>query len=590
MSRKLAIGIDLGTTQSYLAYKPLDGNDAVRLAKCNPAPSSAEQYENLGSWAAMPSRIFLRRQSGSGDCDFGLQLNPRDDEVSAEYTPIIRFKSLLGRDHGLQPLPQEYRVEKEDGAKTNKYIYAQPEGIAAFVLWKMRHLAAQTADFQNVEIEHLTITVPALSKVSQRRATQFAARVAGFNGEIYTLEEPIAAFLYHHDRLPDLFASLEDQFVFVFDFGGGTCDVSLIRCMPGKLPVVIARQMGSFGGEQIDDLIIQRWLTRTSRKSRIDFGQLSPDARLTLRTLARKAKESLTQYEDAPSQVIGYLKDLPSRLGTRGLNRRTLEIILRQDHFVTRFNEIESVNGTIETLVARLTDAVIRRANINEYHIKFVILAGGSSKLQLIRDWMGKRFYWLPSDAIIDQSQEGCIAMGAAIHQFYRQQKEKKRRKIVETTLASEIRLEHSFNPATGEWGGWEVLAPEHCPLPLRKKGLNSIWVEGIKKYEGKVRVRLIQGNDVENPLMDQEIKAGKRPVSVLQVSYTITEDGIIDTFQCAPGSRWLSPIFTSSKDRLEKQDIAQGGDEAAALLKEYDLANTESIRRTRADYGISIS
>ena len=119
MSRKLAIGIDLGTTQILYRYRPLDSNDAVRLAKCNPAPSAGEQYENLGSWAAMPSRVFLRRQAAKGDSTFSLQLNPEDDDVSAEYTPIMRFKSLLGRNHGQQPLPQEYRVDREAGVDTD---------------------------------------------------------------------------------------------------------------------------------------------------------------------------------------------------------------------------------------------------------------------------------------------------------------------------------------------------------------------------------------------------------------------------------------------------------------------------------------
>ena len=94
----------------------------------------------------------------------------------------------------------------------------------------------------------------------------------------------MAAFLYRYDRLPDLFASLKDQFVFVFDFGGGTCDVSLIGCTPGKLPVVVARQVGHFGGEKIEDLIVQRWLVRAPRESTSILQKLSPDAWLTLRT------------------------------------------------------------------------------------------------------------------------------------------------------------------------------------------------------------------------------------------------------------------------------------------------------------------
>lgn len=161
----------------------------------------------------------------------------------------------------------------------------------------------------------------------------------------------------------------------------------------------------------------------------------------------------------------------------------------------------------------------------------------------------------------------------------------------METTLASEIRLDHSFNPSTGVWGGSQVLAAENCKLPLTRGGvLNYEWVRSVEKHEGKVRVRLIQGNDKENPLMDEEIKVGKRPVSILQLSYTITEDGVIDDFRCIPGWLLRPPVFANPRDRLKKQTIVHGEGETTALLKEYDHTNSERIRLIQAEYGIIVS
>ena len=96
-----------------------------------------------------------------------------------------------------------------------------------------------------------------------------------------------------------------------------------------------------------------------------------------------------------------------------------------------------------------------------------------------------------------------------------------------------------------------------------------------------KVRVRLIQGNDEGNPLMDEDISVGKRPISILQLGYTITEDGVMRKFSMHSRiCRW-SPLFASRKERLERQDIVQGEGEAAVLLKEYDLTNMERVRRS---------
>lgn len=585
MERELAIGIDLGTTCSYLAFMPRDGSDRVRLAKC----SFSQTIDDYG----LPSRVYMAEELEHGTQRIGLSLGSERVDCPPGYRPVSRFKRVLGRSRSAQRLPEYYVGQREvvkEGKPGQEEVYAYPEAIAGFLLWQMKQIALQTQpEFRNARIDNITITVPARSKVGQRKATQFAARLAGFSNEIYVLEEPIAAFLYHYERLKQVMVHFRGQYVLVFDFGGGTCDLSLVECRGrNQLPIVAARQMGNVGGEDIDDLIARLWIER-SRTQRIDFEDLSERARDRLRWHACRAKESLASYDRSPEEFIGYLKDCDEHpFGSRTLSQEALTDLLEDEEIETVFNEAQPVRAPIMELVSKLVSNVIREAGIEESQIEALILAGGSSKLALVRSWMREQLPHLEANAIIDSDPESCIAQGAAIHQYYRYHKEERKRKMIVPTLASSIRLDHSYNESTGQWRQGADLGQVGDRLPVEREGLlDSIWVRDVRKFKGQVRVRVVQGNDLTDPLLDASIALGRWPVSFLRVSYCLSEDGVIERFQCIPAHLIMPPMLVPKSKRVTQKQFIEEGERLEGILEQYSLTNDRRIRQIREQYGI---
>lgn len=593
MRRRYAIGIDFGTTQSYLAFMPRDGRDYVRLARCNPNPQGDRAPYTPGPWAAMPSRLFLKKWKNDNPPEFET-LVADDDKFTDQYHVITRLKRVLGRMRAAQNLP-EFRVwRSKDEIGQDNYTTAPPEALAGYLLWRMKELAIKNEEvLSHGEIDHITITVPAMASVSQKRATQFAARLAGFQQEIFTLEEPLAAFLYHMHRLSDpngggVFQKLDGEYVMVFDFGGGTCDLSLIQCTKGKLPIVVGRQMGEFGGEDIDDLIARRILARGRMARRVEFDELSPAAKDKVRRKARQLKEDLVTRDSAQAS-IGYLDD--KYIGERALSIQLLDELLSSAVVSTRFNMTQPVSDPIMTLIARLVEALIREAgisNISEPPIKYVILAGGSSKLRKVRTWFDDHFPQLKSGAIIDTDAEACIALGAAIHQYYLHHQQSKLRKLVQPTLPYDIRLLHSRDPVGQGWKGEKTLAERNSEI---RKRSHRVWVGGVQKSGNLVSIAIVQDKDYENPLLTRDIVIDRNlPVSYLRVKFELTEGGLIENLRLTPADFRAPPLifhWLSPKSLLRESRVPYGGEQALELLKEYDLTNTVRINMLRNQFGI---
>jgi len=544
-------GIDLGTTTSYLAFMPSDGRDRPKLAPCGLFPGERESGA-IRRWAGMPSRVLIAK--GSENRPIRLLLPGRALNYPEDLLLVARFKAWMG----------------EKKISVGGKIDVRPDILAAFLIKNMLNIAQQE---EKIGIDSITITVPAMSTISQRRATEFAVRFAGFEGEINILEEPTSAFVYHHWRNKAIFE--RQAYTLVIDFGGGTCDFSLLRHQgANKKPVVVSRCTGYFGGEDIDRIIAQEWL----KDENIDFFALSLKDQEKLREYAREAKETLsTNPEQSAAKFdIGYLDNKPHPLGEKELSQEMLERILKEYEIkVDVVGERDEWRGSIVQLVERLADNLIGSKGVCKDEIGVVILAGGSTRLKEVRDWAKE--YFGKGVSIVYDDPEACVALGAAVYQYYRS----RRKKVFVSTLASDIQVECA--------GKSLLLGRQGEELPIDSEGLlRSIfggrnWLQVEKEVgemgERQVRINVKQGDQI----IEIPIAAEERFVSHLWIRYYIGEDGIIKRFQYRP-CNWLpvlgSPLF--SPETIRK---VVAPSKEMEILPQFDWNNPALIRELRETY-----
>lgn len=586
MKQSYALGLDFGTTHSYLAYVARHGKDKVKLARCNPDPNS--DYGNLPIDFCMPSVVYLKRSPHNSLADFEIEVGDPKTFLLNEFEPISRFKLDLAKS------PDKLRTRREFRLDRSKDDYIEPVGIAGHLLWRMRQLALRGSDLAAGSIENITVTVPALSTVVHRKATQFAVRLAGFSGEIYTLEEPIAAYLYHHYRKNgSLFSDWKDRFALVFDFGGGTCDLSIIKFTGKSLPIVHARESLKIGGEDVDDLIVQYWLGSDFPDVGLNYEALLnlPTDLSRLRFLAKEAKENVSDSNHALyNQIIGSLISSGKSIGVRTLDSVKLSTLLRTKNVSKEFPDAQSVEGSVYSLIQQLIDKLVISSGIEKDDIEGLILAGGSSKLLGIQNILRSNFRNVMGGNYISDDVQISIAQGAAIHQLYRYSKDKKINKLVEPTLAQQIYLQHSYVSKTDQYQGNTILAEQNESLEIAHGMFNPLMIRRAEPEGKSHRIRLKELNRRE-PLLVADIPMSNRFERDLEVRFRITEYGVIIDFSCmARNSFWSVVPAIPRKGKFFQKDRIGDGETFLPLLEQFDLENDIRLRQMRDKYGIRLS
>lgn len=270
--RKLAAGIDLGTTNSLVA--------TVRSGVAETLPDDSGQH-------LLPSVVQILGHNEEGlhtRVGHAAQLNAAADPLNT----IVSVKRFMGR--GLEDIQLESAyefVQEEDSAVPRIRTVAgnlSAVEISAEILRKLKQRAEQTLDG---ELSGVVITVPAYFDDAQRQATKDAAKMAGLN-VMRLLNEPTAAAVAY-----GLDTGKEGVHA-IYDLGGGTFDISILRLNKGIFEVMSTAGDSALGGDDIDQ-IISLWIMQ---QAGIDH----PDASLhrQLLSISRDAKEALSQEESVP--------------------------------------------------------------------------------------------------------------------------------------------------------------------------------------------------------------------------------------------------------------------------------------------------
>ncbi|MGF6690795.1 molecular chaperone HscA [Metapseudomonas resinovorans] len=355
--RRLAVGIDLGTTNSLVA--------AVRSGVAEPLPDSDGQVILPSAVRYHADRVEVGRSA-------------KQAASSDPLNTIISVKRFMGR--GLEDVKQlgeqlPYRfvggeshmpfIETVQGAKS-------PVEVSADILKTLRQRAEQTL---GGELVGAVITVPAYFDEAQRQATKDAARLAGLN-VLRLLNEPTAAAVaYGLDKQAE-------GVIAIYDLGGGTFDISILRLTRGVFEVMATGGDSALGGDDFDHAIAG-WMVQQAGLS----SDLDPGAQRSLLRAACDAKEALT---DSDSVELAYGD-------WRGILTR------------------ECFDTLIEPMVARSLKAcrrAVRDAGIEQDEVEAVVMVGGSTRVPRVREAVAEMFGRQP---LTDIDPDQVVAIGAAV-------------------------------------------------------------------------------------------------------------------------------------------------------------------------------
>ena len=366
------IGIDLGTTNSVVSV--MEGGEAKVI------PNSEGNRTT-------PSVVAF---TDSGERLVG-QVAKRQAVTNPEKT-IFSIKRFMGRKYDEVSSEQKmvpYGVERADNGdvrvEAGSKKYSPPE-ISAMVLQKLKQAAE---DYLGEKIEKAVITVPAYFNDSQRQATKDAGRIAGLEVERLVNEPTAAALAYGLDKKTD-------QTIAVYDFGGGTFDISILEVGEGVVEVKSTNGDTHLGGDNVDQRIID-WLLEEFKKDQgID---LSKDAMAMqrLKEAAEKAKIELSSAQETDINLPFITAD---QSGPKHLNLKITRPKLEQ--------LVEPiVKKSIEPVKKALSDAGLEPSAVDE-----VVLVGGMTRMPLIQKLVQEFFGKEPHKGV---NPDEVVAIGAAI-------------------------------------------------------------------------------------------------------------------------------------------------------------------------------
>ena len=530
------IGIDLGTTNSVVAV--MEGGKPVVI-------SNAEGNRTTPSVVAFTEKAerlvgqVAKRQAVTNpeNTIFSIKrfMGRRFDEVSEEMK-MVPFKVVRG--------------ENGDARVEVRGKQSSPPEISAAVLQKMRQAAE---DYLGEKVSRAVITVPAYFNDAQRQATKDAGQIAGLTVERIVNEPTAAALAYGLDKK-------KNEVIAVYDFGGGTFDISILEVGDGVVEVKATNGDTHLGGDNIDQRIIEWIVSEFKKEQGID---LSRD-RMALQRLKEAAEKAKCELSSAGETEINLPFITADASGPKHL-------LLKLNR--SRFEQLamDLFERSLPPCRRAMEDAALKPEAIDE-----VVLVGGTTRIPKIQDLV--RDFFRKKELNKEVNPDEVVAVGAAVQAGVLAGDVKDLLLLDVTPLS--LGIETLGGVATR-------LIERNTTIPTRKSEIFSTAADS----QTSVEVHVLQGEREmarDNRTLGQfrlvGIPSAPRGVPQIEVSFDIDANGIVNVSAKDLGTGREQKITLTHSSGLTKEDIDKMVSEAASHADDDRMKKEEVEARNKAD------